>query len=136
MHVPENINYLAVLVTGIVVFLIGGLWYNVLFKSAWMALVKPADTAAMGANMAAFYVKMIVVSIIVAWGIAVILNHFIDLDWMRGASIGVLCWLGFAATTSYANATAHATPTKLWVIEAGHNLVTFAVAGAILAVWR
>jgi hypothetical protein len=136
MHVPQNINYLAVLVTGIVVFLIGGLWYNVLFKSAWMALVKPGETAAMGANMAVFYVKMIVVSIVIAWGIAVILNHFVELDWMRGASVGVLCWLGFVATTSYAHGTAHATPTKLWVIEAGHNLVTFAVAGAILAVWR
>jgi hypothetical protein len=136
MHVPENINYLAVLVTGIVVFLIGGLWYNVLFKSAWMALVKPGETAAMGANMGAFYAKMIVVSIVTAYGIAVILNHFVDVDWMRGASIGAFCWLVFAATTSYANATAHSSPTKLWLIETGHNLVTFAVAGAILAIWR
>ena len=139
MHVPENVNYLAVLVAGIVIFLLGWLWYSVLCKNQWMALHGKTEAelkAPAQGSMAGMYISHLVASLIIAWVLAVILNHFVELDWMRGALVGVLCWLGFVATTTYSNVVATMKPKQLWVIDAGFYLVAFAIAGAILAVWR
>lgn len=53
----------------------------------------------------------------------------------RGAEVGGLCWLGFAAATSYATAMFSMQPKGLWLIKTGYNLVAFVLAGAILAAW-
>lgn len=34
-----HVNYLAVLVSGVVIFVLGGLWYSVLFKKPWIRLM-------------------------------------------------------------------------------------------------
>ena len=133
MHVPLMVNYLAVLVAGIVMFLIGGVWYGALFKKKWAALHALTGSGSMGAGM---YVSQFVLCLITAWVLAVILNHFVDLDWMRGAQIGILCWLGFEATKSYGNVVWLGQSKELWLIDAGHGFISLAVAGAILAVWR
>lgn len=139
MHVPQNVNYLGVLVAGIVVFLLGWLWYSVLFKKQSVASQGKTEAelkAAAQGSMAGMYISQFVISLIIVWVLAVILNHFVELDWMRGALVGVLCWLGFAATTTYSNVVWSMKPKQLWVIDASYYLVSFAVAGAILAVWR
>lgn len=139
MHVPQNVNYLGVLVAGIVVFLLGWLWYSALFKKQWVALQGKTEAeikAAAQGSMAGRYISQFVVSLIIAWALAVILNHFVELDWMRGALVGVLCWLGFVATTTYSNVIWSKKPKQLWAIDASYYLVSFAVAGAILAVWK
>lgn len=133
MHFPLGVNYLAVLVAAIVMFLIGGAWYGALFRKKWAAMHALTGSGAMGAGM---YVSQFVLCLITAWVLAVILQHFVDLDWMRGAQVGVLCWLGFEATKSYGNVVWLNGPKQLFLIDAGHDLVSLAVAGAILAVWR
>ena len=134
MHIPQ-VNYLAVLVAAIVMFLIGGIWYGALFKTKWATLQGLAGSASMGTGM---YVSQFVLCVITAWVLAVILPHFANqnLDWMRGAQIGTLCWLGFEATKTYGNVVWLGKPKELWLIDAGHGIVTLAVAGAILAVWQ
>jgi hypothetical protein len=34
-----HVNYLAILVCGVVIFLLGGIWYSLLFKKPWVALM-------------------------------------------------------------------------------------------------
>jgi hypothetical protein len=53
-----------------------------------------------------------------------------------GALIGFMSWLGFAATSSYATALFSGKPKQLWLIDSSYNLVSFVLAGMILAVWR
>jgi hypothetical protein len=49
---------------------------------------------------------------------------------------GFVCWLGFAAPTSYATAIFSGKPKQLWFIDSAYNLVSFVLAGAILGAWR
>ncbi|HEY5022936.1 MAG TPA: DUF1761 domain-containing protein, partial [Gemmatimonadaceae bacterium] len=60
----------------------------------------------------------------------------IELSWGHGVLFGFLFWLGFAATTSYATAIFSGKPKQLWLIDSMYNLVSFVIAGIILAVWR
>ena len=51
-------------------------------------------------------------------------------------SVAVLCWIGFAGSTSFASAAFSGTPRALWLINSAYNLVSFIVAAVILTLWR
>jgi hypothetical protein len=142
-HHP-TINYLAVLVAGIVIFVLGGLWYSpVLFAKRWIALQGRTEeqmrAQAAAANMPVMYLSAFICGFVTAWVMALILAHFassMNLNAGYGALIGFMSWLGFAATSSYATALFSGKPKQLWLIDSSYNLVSFVLAGMILAVWR
>lgn len=150
MHFPP-INYLAVLVAGIVIFVLGGLWYSpVLFMKRWIALQGRTEeqmrAQAASANMPVLYASAFITSLLIAWALALILAHISRDPGMaepgggvsvaHGAIIGFVAWLGFAASTSYATAIFSGKPKQLWFIDSAYNLVSFVLAGIILAAWR
>ena len=55
---------------------------------------------------------------------------------VHGAFFGFMAWLGFAAPTSYATALFSGKPKQLWLIDSMYYLVSFVLAGLILAAWR
>jgi len=140
-----QVNYIAVLVTGAVIFALGGLWYSpLLFAKPWTRMMGKTEEE-MKAYMASpkaksemplMYAMAFVTALLIAWVMAIVVNHFPPVSVLRGAEIGGICWLGFAATTSYATASFSMQPKSLWLINSGYNLVSFVVAGAILAAWR
>jgi hypothetical protein len=150
MHFPP-INWLAVLVAGIVIFMLGGLWYSpILFAKRWIALQGRTEeemrAQAASANMPLMYASAFITGLIIAAVLAIILAHISRdpviaepggrISAAHGAIIGFTCWLGFAATTSYATALFSGKPRQLWLIDSAYNLVSFVLAGIILAVWR
>ena len=139
MHFPQ-VHYLAVLAAGLAIFVLGGLWYSpALFAKRWMSLQGVTEEelkAKSQGSMPLLYVQAFISGLVIAWAMAVMLNHFVDLTLLRAALVGVLCWVGFAAATSYASAIFSQKPKLLWLIDSGFNLVSFVIAGIILAAWR
>ena len=137
MVVP-HVNYLAVLVSGIVIFLLGGLWYSpLLFAKPWVRLMgKTEEELKSAAGGPLPYILAFFCGLLTALVLAMVLNHFRPLNATRGALVGVLCWLGFAAPSSFGTAVFSGTPRALWLINTLYNLVAFVVAGLILAVWQ
>ena len=89
--------------------------------------------------MPLMYVSAFICGFVTASVMAMILAHIatsLELNAAHGALIGFMCWLGFAATTSYATALSSGKPKQLWLIDSAYNLVCFVLAGMILAVWR
>ena len=139
MHFPA-VNYLAVLVAAIVIFVLGGLWYSpVLFAKRWMALMGKSEAemkAAAGGAQPVLFLLAFACGVVIAWAMAVVINHFPPYTLTRAAEIGLFCWLGFAAPTSFATGIFSMTPKPLWFINSAYNWVSFVVAGMILSVWR
>jgi hypothetical protein len=139
MEFPQ-VNYLAVLTSGVVIFILGGLWYSpVLFAKKWIALMGKSEEelkAASTESMPLMLLQAFLSGLLVAWTLAVILNHFHTPTPLRGAMVGAVCWLGFAGATSYASAVFSLKPRLLWLIDSGYNLVSFILAGLILGAWR
>ena len=133
-----HINYLAVLVAGVVIFMLGGLWYSpVLFAKKWMALQgRSADDMSGGGNMAAMYGQVFICGVLTAWALAILIEFLPVFGMMHAVKLALLCWLGFTAATSYGTSMFSMKPKALWVIDTGFNLVSFVIAAVILAAWR
>lgn len=143
MHYPSA-NFLHVLVAAIVIFALGGLWYSpILFAKRWIALQGRTEeqmrAEAAAANMPLMYISAFITSLLIALALGTLIAHLSAGNPMgaaHGALFGFLCWLGFAASTSYATAIFSGKPKQLWFIDSMYNLVSFVLAGIILAVWR
>jgi len=143
MTVPA-VNYLAVLAAAVVIFILGGLWYSpLLFVKKWVALQGRTEeqmrAEAASANMPLLYISAFVCALITAIVMAHILAHMASImptGAVHGAFFGFMAWLGFAAPTSYATAIFSGKPKQLWLIDTTYNLVSFMLAGTILAAWK
>ena len=139
MHLP-HVNYLAVLVSAVAIFLLGGLWYSkALFAKKWIALMGISEEqmkAKPSAPMPVLLIQAFICGLLISWTLAVIMNHFPPYSAHHGAMAGAICWLGFAAATSYATSVFSLQPKALWLINSGYNLVSFIIAGAIIGAWR
>jgi hypothetical protein len=130
-----DINYVAVLVAGLLSMVIGFIWYGPLFSKPWMKEngFKMED---LKQGPGAGYAIAVFGSLLQAY----VLAHFIDYvgadTIVRGLQTGLWIWLGFLATAFAVNYLfAQRTP-RLWAIDSGYFLVLLLVQGALLAVWR
>ena len=133
------VNNVAVLVAGVVIFALGGLWYSpVLFAKRWVALVGKTEEElkANAGSMPMSYLIVLICGLVTAYVMALVVGNFAPGSAVDGALVGALCWLGFAGATSYGTALFSGKPKSLWLIDSGFNLAAFIVAGIILAVWR
>ena len=133
------VNNVAVLVSGVVIFLLGGLWYSpVLFARQWVAMIgKPSEELRANAgNIPTSYVFVFLCGLVTAWVMALVVGNFATASAIDGAVIGALCWFGFAGATSFGTAIFSGKPKALWLIDSGFNLAGFVIVGVILAAWR
>jgi hypothetical protein len=137
MYALSELNYLAILVTAVLIFVLGAIWYSVLFGKAWMAAhgYTPEQLEGMRSGMARAYGLSFVCYLVLSTVLALLIA-LLGLDsWMGGAKLGAICWLGFVATigfTSYLYSNKNITT---WMIDAAYQLLFLVGAGAILAVW-
>lgn len=133
-----RINYLAVLVSAAVYWLLGGLWYA-LFSRPFVGLMRwtPDDLARVEGEGVAWQLG-------VAFGAslltAYVLAHFVRYAGARnladGLKTGFWAFVGFSLTTTLATVLFEGRPFGLYLINGGYNLVGFLLMGGLLAAWR
>ncbi len=135
-----HINYPAVAASAVVIFILGGLWYSpAMFSKKWIALMGLTEEqikAGSKSSMPLMFLLAFLCGVLTSLTLAIILGHFPKLSAFEGACVGALCWLGFAGATSYTTALFAEKSKQLWLIDSGYNLVSFVLAGVILAAWR
>jgi len=131
-------NYLAVLVAAVVYWLLGAVWYGMLFNKAWMRLeaIPQAQIDAMkGAAVAIPYVVTFVLNLIIAFVLAQLCSWRNATTAATGASLGVLLWLGIVGPVTYTTHMFEMRPLNLFLINEGYVLVGLLVMGAIVGGW-
>jgi hypothetical protein len=136
MHHLHNLNFIAIAVCAVIVWIIGALWYSpVLFAKPWVAIVGRQ----MSEKPKGVYVGMIG-SLIGDLFLCFVLAHIVFWSgaegWMGGAHIGLLMWAGFNAAVMFPQSIYEGRPLKYFLINTGYWLVSLVIAGAVLAVWR
>lgn len=129
------VNYVALLVATVAGMIIGALWYSpLLFVKEWMKLIGKNEKECKE-NMPPQQLLIVAVATFVAAYVLSFFMYYLGArDWMDGVKIGALAWLGFNAMLGWGEYTFAGWPTKLYVLNKAHQLVTLAVMGAVIAI--
>jgi len=128
----NQVNWLAIFVAGLVPVVIGMLWYSpLLFGKKWMSLVGKTEEEIRKEGPGKAYAQSLVTSMIIAFVLEYLLMYTGSFDMRAGMKLGFLVWIGFVATTSYASVLFESRPKGLYLINAGYNLVSLLIMGAI-----
>ena len=131
-----SINWWAISSAVAAGYVVGGLWYSpMLFIRPW-ATMSGVDGAKFSAGMP----KALVMDGISFAVMALVLDQVLR---ARGAttlvesvSVTFMVWLGFIATSLLHSVTYEHKPLAFYAINAGYRLVSIAIMGAILTLWK
>ncbi len=138
-----EINYVAVLVCGVLSMVIGAVWYGPLFGKKWMEICGAtfADAEArkkMQKEAMPLYAVQFVLSLLQLYILA---NLLVWGGWSdRSVWVAFFIWLGFIMPTTAAAAMWNNDASKVkwarFLIQSGCQFVTSLVFGLVLGMWR
>lgn len=132
-------NWLAILASAVATFMIGWVWYGVLFKKPWMESTGMTEEKAQESNMA----LVMGVTFIFAAMAAMFLYGFVwhegepeSHNFGHGAAHGAILAAFVVLPTVGTHALYEQKSLKYILINVGYWLVSFAVMGGIVNIWR
>lgn len=142
-----DINWWAILVTVIVSFGLGNIWFGPLFGKYWMRVTmgmtpeecRNAMTPAQKKKMWWSMIAMIIGAFLMNFTLLHNLTFgsaYLDLYGIAaGLQAAFWNWLGFIATVTIGSVFFENRPWKFWFVLAGYYLVVLLINGMILASW-
>ena len=134
-----EVNYLVILVSAIISFIIGALWYSLLFGKSWTKLMgfsaKDIEKTKKKSMVKTYFMGFIAQSIMAY----VLANFVIYADaktFLEGIQVGFFIWLGFVATISLGMILWEKKSIKLYLINTGYWLISLIIQSMILSVWQ
>jgi hypothetical protein len=128
-------NYAAVFVAAVAYWLLGAVWYAVLFSKPWMALENMSMEQAKSMNPVLPHVVSLILDILIAYSLAQICIWRNANTAGRGASVGVLLWIGFIGPITYTTYMYEMRPKELFAINEFYPLAGMVLMGAIIGAW-
>lgn len=128
-------NYVAVLVAAIAYWLLGAVWFAVLFGKQWMALENITPEQASSMNPVAPYIISFILNLVIAFVLAQLCVWRNANTAARGAALGILIWIGFVGPMTYTTYMYEMRPKQLFAINEFYPLVGLCLMGAILGAW-
>ncbi|HWK40327.1 MAG TPA: DUF1761 domain-containing protein [Croceibacterium sp.] len=125
-----DINYLAVLLGAVAFFVVGALWYTVLFGKAWQNAAGLSDERLKSSNMPLIFALCFLLELVVAWTLG---HQFARSSPSPRAMMMIAFGFGAMLMTpaigiSYLFLRK---PLKLFLIDAGHFIVGMTAMGAV-----
>lgn len=130
----ESVNYFAVLVAALSAFVIGGLWYSVLFAKPWMVENGFDEEKLKNSNMGMIFGGSFIFSLIISFVLVLFLGP--ERDAAFGATAGFMAGLFWVATAMGITYLFERKSIKLFLINAGYHVITFTIMGLILGMWK
>ena len=128
-------NYAAVVVAAIAYWMLGALWYGVLFSKPWMELEHISMEQAKSMNPVLPYVITLLLNVLIAYVVAQICVWRNANTVGRGAAVGVLLWVGIVGPLTFTTYMYEMRPHLLFAINEFYPLAGLVLMGAILGAW-
>jgi Protein of unknown function (DUF1761) len=134
MSVPTN--FLAVVVVALVNYVIGALWYGVLFRNAWQRLSGTGEMKVTALSIILGLIGAFLTSFVLHHALF-FANHFLGTSGVGGGlMVGLFNWIGFIAPVTIGVVTYEKKPFALWILNNAYWLISLLVMGIILSVWQ
>ncbi len=139
MMIFSKINYLAVILAGVINFGIGMIWYSpFLFGKMWQKGQGYSESELKKNNMYLAFGGSFVLMTIMALGVALFLAHCLEpgIDWKVGAMHGFFLGILFVGPSIGINNLYGKQSLMLWIIDAGYQITYLTLSGGILGAWK
>jgi hypothetical protein len=132
-----RVNWLAVVVAAVVYFVVGALWYSMLFGNAWMIGIGKTEAQIMAErpNPLMAYLITFICNLILSSVLAQVIVATGKATATHGMRVAFIAWAGFIATTLMMNYQFEVRTFTLWAINAGYCLLGMLIMGGILGSW-
>lgn len=129
-------NYPAVVVSAVVYWLLGAVWFGMIFGNPWMALehITP-EQARSTPNPWLPYVISMLLNLLIAFVLAQLIAWRSATTAARGAALGIFVWIGVVGPITYTTYMYEMRPAALFAINEFYPLVGLCLMGAILGAW-
>lgn len=129
-----QINWLAVIAAAVSAFLLGGLWYSVLFARPWMAASGVSEESAAAANQGKVFGIAFIWSLLGALVFALFLGP--EPEPVFATAVGFAAGLFWVAGSFGINYQFEQRPARLLLINGGYHTLQYTLYGAILGLWH
>ena len=130
-----HFNFLAIVTAALVTFAVGGLWYSpILFARAWMRECGLTEAQTRQAPMARVFGLSFLAALVMSANLAAFLGAKATLPFglLAGAATGI-GWVAMSLGVTYLF---EQRSLKLWLIDAGYQVVAYTLMGGILGAWH
>ena len=139
-EIIKDMNWVAVFVGALAYFMLGALWYSLLFQKQWVAyqgitkedMEKPGAKKGVGVIMFASFVLMFVNS----FALSVLVNKMGVWGWMSGVKLGLFTGICFACVSIGINMLYEKKPLGLFFINGAYQVVGNIIAAVIIVLWQ
>ena len=132
----KGINWIAVAVAVALVEVLGYLWYAVLFVKPWTDALIAFGHTPTGANVAVMQSLGLVNSLVIVVGLAWLTARLGARSLSASVGVALAAWLLFDFTTQSLEYLFIELPANFLAINAGYQIVAYAVAGAVLGLMK
>ena len=132
-------NWLAILCAGAAYWVLGYVWFSILFgrfMAAELARHGVAAAPPTGREMGAKLFGTFISNVIAAAAMAYLIKRTAITDANHALKLAAAAGLGFAGTATTMNAIWESKSTKWWMVHVGYYFVGAIVLAAILIAWR
>jgi hypothetical protein len=137
MHHLLHFNYLALLVSALILWVLGAAWYSpALFAKHWMAELGIRKDAVNRKSMVPGMIASFICDLILAFVLAHVLGWAGVTTVGRGVFVGILMWMGFFVAPALPQGIYENRSLKLFAINAGYWFVGLIIVASLLAVWH
>lgn len=130
----SEISWLGVVLAAVAFFAVGALWYGLLFSKPWTRLSGITEEQARGSNLPLTFGTTAVLGLVAAIGLAAVIGS--DASAGSGVGIGLLVGVLVVAPVLGIQSLYDRKPLALWALNAGYNVVGFAVMGIIIGAFQ
>ncbi len=121
-------NPLAVGLAAVAAFVVGGIWYSLLFAKPWQRAAGVSDEQ-LRTGMARIFIGSFLLAVVMAASLAAFIGAGgLAFGTVAGLAAG-LTWVAAGLAITYLF---ERRPFALWAIDAGYHVVTFTAMGAII----
>jgi hypothetical protein len=128
-------NYAAIVVAAVAYWVLGAVWYGVLFSKPWMALEHMTDEQARSMNPVLPYVITLILNLLIAYVLSQICLWRNATTAGRGAAIGVILWVGIIGPITFTTYMYEMRSHTLFAINEFYPLAGMVLMGTILGAW-
>ena len=128
-------NYAAVVVCAVVYWVLGALWYGFLFGKEYVVLEHFTDEQLKSASPILPYIITFFLNLLIAFVLAQLCAWRNANTAAKGASLGILLWIGLVGPVTYTTYMYEMRPLALFAINQFYSLVGLCLMGIILGAW-